>query len=108
MTLYQKVETWNGLVGEEMPYVVPAMGKSTVSDEPRRKPHELSGRMSGYVKFYNLEKNFGFIRAGRDEYYVNRTALGPGLDYLVLDEPVQFDLGTDRAGRPVAKNVTLV
>ncbi|WP_342438145.1 cold shock domain-containing protein [Paenibacillus sp. FSL L8-0436] len=109
MTLYPKVNTWNGGIGtgDELE-VGTSLGKSTASTKPRRKPHKPSGRMTGYVKMYDLTRGFGFIRAGRDDYFFHRSAFGPGLDYLVLDETVHFDLSTDRAGRTVAKNITLV
>ncbi|MEC0167480.1 cold shock domain-containing protein [Paenibacillus graminis] len=89
-------------------FIGPSLGKSRVSNKPRRNPRQPSGRMSGYVKLYDLSRNFGFVRVGRDEYFFHRSALGPGLEYMVTGEMVQFDLGTDRQGRPVAKNITLI
>lgn len=110
MTLYPKANTWFGGTGtaDELD-IGTSLGKSTVSDKQRRtKERESSGRLTGRITMFSIEKNFGFIVCGRDSYYFSRSALGPELDYVISGENVQFDLEIDRKGRTLARNVTLV
>lgn len=110
MTLYGKANVWTG--GEETGDaldIIPSLGRSKVSDKPRRKKErEISGRLVGVIKAYKLDRGFGFIRCGKEEYFFHRSAFGSGLDYVIKGEQVHFDIGTDRNGRQVAINVTLL
>lgn len=64
---------------------------------------------TGTVKFFNLEKGFGFIESeegGRD-VFVHISALPPGVT-LAAGQRVTFEIGTDRkSGRDRAENVKL-
>jgi len=62
--------------------------------------------MKGNVKFFDVEKGFGFI-AGEDgkEYFVHKTALEEGLT-LHENDTVEFDVEEGDRG-PKAVNVKL-
>lgn len=68
--------------------------------------------MIGIVKFYNVEKGYGFIRpdSGEDDVFVHVTALqDAGIDVLVTNQQIGFDIGTNtRNGRSKAINLRLV
>lgn len=72
MSLYPKANIFTLSPAEQAVldgFIGPSLGKSRVSDKPRRKPRQPSGRMSGYIKLYDITRAFGFIRVGRDEYF---------------------------------------
>lgn len=62
--------------------------------------------MKGKVKFFNEQKQFGFI-AGEDgkEYFVHKTALNPGVS-IAEGSDVTFDVVQGDKG-PKAGNVSL-
>jgi cold shock protein len=51
-------------------------------------------RLTGKVKFFSDQKGFGFINpdAGGDEVFVHRTALVGGLNILLPDQHVSYEL----------------
>ena len=64
----------------------------------------------GTVKFYNVEKGYGFIAPddGSDDVFVHASALVDELDALNKNEMVRFETGIDkRSGRIRAINVRL-
>mmetsp|Transcript_11023 Transcript_11023/g.22382 ORF Transcript_11023/g.22382 Transcript_11023/m.22382 type:complete len:114 (-) Transcript_11023:194-535(-) len=66
------------------------------------------GSHSGYVKFFNAEKGFGFIAGETEDYFVHYTAIqSEGFKTLAENEKVEFDLQPDaRSGGLKAANVT--
>jgi CspA family cold shock protein len=63
--------------------------------------------MRGTVKFFNVEKGFGFIKPEGNgaDVFVHISALQSATSLREGDQ-VEFDLGTDRrSGRPRAENV---
>ncbi|MFW2380736.1 MAG: cold-shock protein [Acidimicrobiales bacterium] len=65
--------------------------------------------MQGKVKFFNVEKGFGFIsREGEDDIFVHYSNIA-GDGYKSLDEgqTVEFDVAPGRKGDE-AKNVRVV
>jgi cold shock protein len=62
----------------------------------------------GRVKYYNMEKGFGFIREdGReDDLFFHISAVEPSLTPLIAQNlRICFDVGKGRDGRPCAENV---
>lgn len=110
MTLYHNANTWNGGygTGDELPEISESLGRSAISTEPRRKPREANGKLTGRVTMYSIERGFGFIRCGADSYFFHHTALEDGLEYVIKGETVRFELGQGHDGKPIAKRVTLV
>ena len=67
--------------------------------------------MRGTVKFYNADKGFGFITRDdgeRDVFVGSRVVEACGLTALREGEKVDFELGTDRAGRAAVTEIELV
>ena len=65
---------------------------------------------TGKVKFFNVEKGYGFIApdGGSPDVFVHvSAAVDAGLTGLVRDQRVSFDIGSARDGRPKAVNVRL-
>ena len=65
--------------------------------------------MQGKVKFFNVEKGFGFIsREGEDDIFVHYSNIA-GDGYRSLDEgqTVEFDVGPGRKGDE-AQNVRVI
>lgn len=49
--------------------------------------------MRGKVKWYKPEKHYGFIlRDTGEDDFVHQSALPPGIEYLLADQPVEYDL----------------
>jgi len=67
---------------------------------------------NGTVKFFNVEKGFGFIAPddGSADVFVHQTAIDDaGMDTLVSEQRVSFELGTNsRNGKPKAINLRLL
>jgi cold shock protein len=67
---------------------------------------------SGRVKFFNVEKGFGFIAPddGSADMFVHITALDDaGLNTLDRDQRISFEIGTNtRNGKPKAINLRLL
>jgi cold shock CspA family protein len=70
--------------------------------------------MRGTVKFFNAVKGWGFIRPAWSEgnspdVFFHRSAIerrpGELWAYVLDGEPVEFELGQDRRGRPCAVKV---
>ena len=65
----------------------------------------------GYVKFFNKEKNFGFIRVNGVEYYINMVALGASQispESLWDGREVRVRLRPDGRKGPEVQSVKLV
>ena len=65
--------------------------------------------MRGTVKFFNVEKGFGFIKpdGGGADVFVHISALQSATSLREGDH-VEFDMGADRrSGRPRAENVRI-
>ena len=64
--------------------------------------------MEGIVKFFNVEKGFGFIKSNEDdkEYFVHISGL-EGCDKLNDEDKVTFEIGEGKRG-PMAVSVKLV
>lgn len=63
--------------------------------------------MSGRVKFYDIEKGYGFIGAeDGKKYFVHYSAITNG-KRLYRGKRVTFDVG-ERNGKTVATNVTII
>ncbi len=69
----------------------------------------LPQRPRGVVKYYNLERGFGFVEAdGMADVFVHYTAIKGKLDrYLSIGEHVEFDIVQTERG-PQAQNVQLL
>lgn len=69
-------------------------------------------KLIGRVKFYSLEKGFGFIEAnaGGDVFVHNTAIVVPVGDkaYLQRGDIVEFDMGTSKNKRPCAVDVRIV
>jgi CspA family cold shock protein len=65
--------------------------------------------MQGKVKFFNVEKGFGFIsREGEDDIFVHYSNIsGDGYRSLEEGQTVEFDVGPGRKGDE-AQNVRAV
>ena len=66
---------------------------------------------TGIVKFFNLEKGYGFITpdGGGKDVFVHISALQKsGVQALKSDDNVQFDVGTGRDGRSQAEIIRLI
>lgn len=67
--------------------------------------------MQGTVKWFNVQKGYGFISRndGQADVFVHITALqNAGLDGLVEDQQVEFDLEEGRNGKMAAQNIKIV
>ena len=67
--------------------------------------------MQGTVKWFNSQKGYGFISRsdGQADVFVHITALqSAGLDGLVEDQKVEFDLEEGRNGKMSAQNIKIV
>jgi len=67
--------------------------------------------MRGTVKFYNADKGFGFITRDdgeRDVFVGSRVVETCGLSALREGEKVEFEIGTDRAGRAAVIEIEVV
>ncbi|MCD8074195.1 MAG: cold shock domain-containing protein [Lachnospiraceae bacterium] len=64
-------------------------------------------QVKGTVKWFSAQKGYGFITAesGRDYYVHYSEIIGTGFRKLTGGENVEFEIGQDRDGRDVAKNV---
>ncbi len=64
--------------------------------------------MTGKVKFYLVESNYGFIKAedGRD-IFVHCSGLADSSVRLRENDTVSFEIGT-RKNKPIAEKVTVV
>jgi cold shock protein len=64
---------------------------------------------SGEVKFYNVERGFGFIAPDDDgpDVFVHATALQPGMDLLRQGQRLAFDLEQDRRSGKVRAGAVL-
>ncbi|MFK4166640.1 cold-shock protein [Paenibacillus lautus] len=103
---------WDGLKGEDMTevyaMVVPTNYKSLVAPPKPKREKAKSVRRKGKVRMFNLQRNFGFVRSGKDDFFFHiSTATEPGLTYLMHGERVTFEVGEDRQGRPIAVKVAL-
>lgn len=103
---------WDGLKGEDMTevysMVVPTNYKSPVAPPKPKREKAKSMRRKGKVRMFNSEKNFGFLRSGKDDFYFHiSSAAEPGLSYLMSGERVTFEVGEDRQGRPIAVKLAL-
>ncbi len=60
----------------------------------------------GTVKWFNSQKGFGFIvpETGGKDVFMHVSGLSNGFT-PADNQKVQFDMGEDRNGRPVAENV---
>lgn len=65
--------------------------------------------MHGQVKWFNVEKGFGFIVSEDKDYFVHYSAINGGTGYKTLYEGQQvfFDVTEGQRG-PQATNVSLV
>jgi len=64
--------------------------------------------ITGFVKFYNTDKGYGFIapESGGNDAFVHATALErAGLRTLDKDQRVSYDLETDSRGKTSAVNL---
>ena len=63
---------------------------------------------TGTVKFFNLDKGYGFIQPddGSDDSFVHITAVqAAGLHTLDRDQRVSYELETDNRGKTSAVNI---
>ncbi len=61
---------------------------------------------TGIIKWFNITKGFGFIvpDTGGKDVFAHISGMAPG--FKPADgQKVTYDMGEDRAGRPVADNV---
>jgi len=67
---------------------------------------------TGKVKFFNTEKGYGFIgpdNNGDPDVFVHVSEVqNSGMNYLLADQRVSFDLARGRAGRSKAVNLRLL
>ncbi len=64
--------------------------------------------ITGFVKFYNTDKGYGFIapESGGNDAFVHATALeSAGLRTLDKDQRVSYELETDNRGKTSAVNL---
>ena len=64
--------------------------------------------ITGFVKFYNADKGYGFIapESGGNDAFVHATALErAGLRTLDKDQRVSYELETDNRGKTSAVNL---
>ena len=63
----------------------------------------------GTVKFFNADKGYGFIApddGGNDSFVHISAVQRSGLDTLMKDQRVSYELETDRRGKMAAVNLT--
>lgn len=60
---------------------------------------------TGTVKFYNVDKGFGFIEADGQDVFFHITQVVEGYEPQDGDS-VQFEISNGRDGRPAAANVS--
>jgi CspA family cold shock protein len=67
---------------------------------------------TGKVKFFNTEKGYGFIEPDNDDdsdVFVHVSEVqNSGMNYLLADQRVSFDLARGRDGRSKAVNLRLL
>lgn len=112
--MFIESKTWNGLGAEEMAEVYariePTNYKSPVAPPKLTRKKTESGRRQGTVKLYQTARGYGFIQAsnGEEFFFHISNAADPGLTFLMRDERVTFEVGTDKKGRPVAVKISLI
>lgn len=101
-------EVWDGLKGEDMTEVYsrigPSLGYSPRSEQPK-KPKDK--RLNGYIRRYYDDQKYGFIgREGAKDVHFHISAVQSAGKPQIGDR-VTFEIGTDKRGKPTAKNVRL-
>ena len=63
--------------------------------------------MQGYVKWFDIEKGYGFVTAqDGDDYFVHYSGIaGEGYKILTQDRECEFDIETSENGKTKAINV---
>ncbi|GAB6927117.1 hypothetical protein JCM10914A_11000 [Paenibacillus sp. JCM 10914] len=105
-------EVWTGIKDEDMSEVYsrigPSLSKSPVTQPKPKREKEKSSRRQGKVRMFNSEKNYGFVRSRKDDFFFHiSSAEDPGLSYVLPGELVTFEIGEDKQGRPIAVKVKL-
>lgn len=68
----------------------------------------MNSRIQGTVKKYWPERGYGFVARddGEDIFIAERELKAAGIDELMRGERVEFEVGTQRDGRTLAKQIT--
>lgn len=111
--MFIESKTWGGYPAAETAEVYarigPSLGKSTVAPPKVKRKKADTDQLSGVVKFYNAEKQFGFIaiKGGSDVFFHLSATEDADTAYFMPGDRIKFELGEDRRGRTCAQNVRL-
>lgn len=98
LTDFNEIETRLGIIAVN----IGAIRHNTVKKQHRKLPSK-----TGWVKYYDSDKNFGFLvdAASLKEYHVSKTTLDKsGISFLSENMRVKFDI-VEGDGKPYAVNV---
>lgn len=68
------------------------------------------GRLSGWVRFFNDDKGYGFIAPvqGGHDVFVHRSDLPTGIEKLLMDQRVSFVIGNSDRNKGTGKKAIQV
>jgi cold shock CspA family protein len=79
----------------------------TKSDLTSGKNARSTEVLTGKVLWYSIEKMYGFLQSGHQDYYFHFSGLTNDYRLPQTDDQVNFIVGI-RKGKPIAKNISII